>query len=218
MKKKLLAFLAITILGAALITGCGGGSAAPDVPEEPSIADSIVVEEGSMPPLDKELLPLYEDAYKIYYQTNMGLFDYDEADIFEKDGFEYYRILDSRFQTYDDFRTYLLQYFTEHFVDNSILSPDNIMYTKGENGGLYFLNAARGTNIFYAGHTFAIDKAEGEDMGFKATAYYKTDAPYEGEYFYEAPADPENYSTQEYLFTMWKDDGAWRFNTFYLFF
>ena len=218
MKKRFFAFLTVAAIGMALVTGCGGNDSANTVSPEESVANSIVVEDASMPPLDKELLPLYEDAYKIFYQVNMGYFDYDETDIFEKDGFEYYRITDSRFKTYDEFRTYLLQYFTEQFVDNSMLSADNIMYTKGDNGGLYFLNTARGTNIFYAGHTFAIDKAEGEDMGFKATAYYKTDAPYEGEYFYEAPADPENYTTQEYLFVLWNVDGAWKFNTFYLFF
>jgi hypothetical protein len=139
--------------------------------------------------------------------------------IYEKDGFEYYRITDSRFKTYDDFRAYLLQYFTESFVDSNILSPENVMYTKGEDGGLYFLNAPRGTNPFYAGHTFEIDKAEEEAMGFKATAYYTIDGTaYEGDHFYEAPADPENYSTQEYLFTLWKENDAWRFNRFHLFF
>ena len=217
MKKKLLALLAMTVIGAALVTGCGGD--ADTVAPEDSVAATITVEDGSQPPLDEELQKLYDEAYKIYYQANMAKFDYDEEKIYEKDGFEYYRITDSRFKTYDDFRTFLLQYFTEGFVDENILGPDNIMYTKGEDGGLYFLNAARGTNPFYAGHTFAMDKEGEEEMGFKATAYYTIDGTvYEGDHFYEAPADPENYSTQEYLFTMWKENDAWKFNKFYLFF
>ena len=217
MKKKLLALLAMTVIGAALVTGCGG-DAETTAPED-SVAASVVLEDGSLPPLDEELQKLYDEAYKIYYQANMGKFDYDEEKIYEKDGFEYYRITDSRFKTYDDFRTYLLQYFTESFVDGNILSPENVMYTKGEDGGLYFLNAPRGTNPFYAGHTFEIDRAEEEEMGFKATAYYTTDGnPYEGDHFYEAPADPENYSTQEYLFVLWNNEDGWRFNTFHLFF
>ena len=217
MKKKLLALLAMTVIGAALVTGCGG-DAETTAPED-SVAASVVLDDGSLPPLDEELQKLYDEAYKIYYQANMGKFDYDEEKIYEKDGFEYYRITDSRFKTYDDFRAYLLQYFTESFVDSNILSPENVMYTKGEDGGLYFLNAPRGTNPFYAGHTFAMDKEGEDEMGFKATAYYTIDGTaYEGDHFYEAPADPENYSTQEYLFTLWKENDAWRFNRFHLFF
>ena len=216
MKKKLLALLAMTVIGAALVTGCGGGTES--APEEPSVAESIVVDDASLPPLDAELQQLYADAYKIYNQINFCNFDFDAEDIYEKDGFEYTRVADSRFKTYDDFRAYLLQYFTEQFVDNTILSPDNIMFTKGENGGLYCLQAGRGTNIFYAGHTFAMDKEAEDEMGFKATAYYANDgAPYEGEIFYEAPADAENYTTQEYLFVLWNTENGWRFNTFYLF-
>ena len=217
MKKKLLALLAMTVIGAALVTGCGG-DAETTAPED-SVAASVVLDDGSQPPLDEELQKLYDEAYKIYYQANMGKFDYDEEKIYEKDGFEYYRITDSRFKTYDDFRAYLLQYFTESFVDGNILSPENVMYTKGEDGGLYFLNAPRGTNPFYAGHTFVMDKEGEDEMGFKATAYYTTDGnPYEGDHFYEAPADPENYSTQEYLFVLWNNEDGWRFNTFHLFF
>ena len=217
MKKKLLALLAMTVIGAALVTGCGG-NAETTAPED-SVAASVVLDDGSLPPLDEELQKLYDEAYKIYYQANMGKFDYDEEKIYEKDGFEYYRITDSRFKTYDDFRAYLLQYFTENFVDGNILSPENVMYTKGEDGGLYFLNAPRGTNPFYAGHTFAMDKEGEDEMGFKATAYYTIDGTaYEGDHFYEAPADPENYSTQEYLFTLWKENDVWKFNKFHLFF
>ena len=102
MKKKLLTLLAMAAIGAALVTGCGGSDNT--VAPEDSIAATIQVEDESLPPLDAELQQLYADAYKIYYQTNLAKFDYDAEDIFEKDGFEYYRITDSRFKTYDDFR------------------------------------------------------------------------------------------------------------------
>ncbi|WP_458406651.1 hypothetical protein [Anaerotignum sp.] len=217
MKKKLLTLLAMTVIGAALVTGCGGNDLE-TVPPEESVAATITVDDASLPPMDEEIQQLYADAYKIYNQINFCNFDFDAEDVYEKDGFEYTRVADSRFKTYDEFRTFLLQYFTEQFVDNGILSPDNIMFTKGENGGLYCLQAGRGTNIFYAGHTFAMDKEGEDEMGFKATAYYANNgAPYEGDLFYEAPADPENYTTQEYLFVLWKEEAGWRFNTFHLF-
>ena len=216
MKKKLLTLLAMAAIGAALVTGCGGTE---PTPEEPTVAESIVVDDASLPPMDEEIQQLYADAYKIYNQISFGKFDYDEETTFEKDGFEYFKITDSRFKTYDDFRTFLLQYFTEQFVDNNILSPDNIMFAKGEDGGLYYLGGGRGTNIFYAGHTFAMDREGEEEMGFKATAYYtNSGTAYEGEPFYEAPADPENYTTQDFLFVLWKEEAGWRFNTFHLFY
>lgn len=219
MKKKLLALLAVAVLGAALATGCGGSKDTETVPPEDSVAATITVDDGSLPPLEEDLQQLYADAYKIYNQISFGKFDYSEETTMEKDGFTYYKVTDSRFPTYDDFQNYLLQYFTEQFVSNSILSPDNIMFAKGEDGGLYYLGGGRGTNIFYAGHTFEMDKEAEDEMGFKATAYYtNSNEAYDGEYFYEAPEDPENYTTQEYLFVLWNEDGAWRFNTFYLFF
>lgn len=218
MKKKMLTFLAAATIGAALVAGCGNQTPSTDVPAD-SVAASITVEDASLPPLDAELQELYANAYKIYNQISFGTFDYDEATTMEKDGFTYYKITDTRFPTYDDFRTFLLQYFTEQFVDNSILSADNIMFAKGEDGGLYYLGGGRGANIFYAGHTFAMDKESDDEIGFKATAYYtNSGTAYEGDYFYEAPEDAENYTTQEYLFVLWKEDAGWRFNTFHLFF
>ena len=219
MKKKFVTLLACAMIGVSALSGCGGGSAASNEVPEDSVAATITVEDESLPPLDAELQQLYADAYKIYNQISFGKFDYDEETTFEKDGFTYYKITDNRFKTYDDFREYLLQYFTVQFVDNSILSADNIMFAKGEDGGLYFLGGGRSTNPYYAGHTFAMDKEGEDEMGFKATAYYtNSGTAYEDDYFYTTPEDPENYTTQEFLFVLWNEDGAWKFNTFSLFF
>ena len=93
------------------------------------------------------------------------------------------------------------------------------MFTKGEDGGLYYLGGGRGSNIFYAGHTFEIDKESDDEIGFKATAYYtNSNEAYKGDYFYTAPDNPEDYTTQEFLFVLWKEDAGWRINTFHLFF
>ena len=72
MKKKLLTLLAMAAIGAALVTGCGGTE---PTPEEPSVAESIVVDDASLPPMDEEIQQLYADAYKIYNQISFGKFD-----------------------------------------------------------------------------------------------------------------------------------------------
>ena len=76
MKKKLLALLAMTVIGAALVTGCGGD--ADTVAPEDSVAATITVDDASLPPMDEEFQQLYADAYKIYNQISFGKFDYDE--------------------------------------------------------------------------------------------------------------------------------------------
>lgn len=218
MKKKFITLLLCAAVGIGALSGCGGNTPAKELPED-SVAADITVDKESLPPLSEDLQEIYEGAYKIYYQISFGAFDYDENATYEKDELTYYKITDPRFPTYEDFRTYLLQYFTEFFVDNSILSKDNLMFTKGKDGGLYYLGGGRGSNIFYAGHTFEIDKESEDEIGFEATAYYtNSNEAYKGDYFYTTPDNPEDYTTQKFLFVLWKEDAGWRFNTFHLFF
>ena len=137
MKKKFITLLLCAAVGIGALSGCGGNTPAKELPED-SVAADITVDKESLPPLSEDLQEIYEGAYKIYYQISFGAFDYNENATYEKDELTYYKITDPRFPTYEDFRTYLLQYFTEFFVDNSILSKDNLMFTKGEDGGLYY--------------------------------------------------------------------------------
>lgn len=217
MKKKLITLLTCVVVGAAVVTGCG--NTGKPVGSETHEC-KVVIEEASLPPLEDDLKELYRGAYEIYSEINFGLLEYDEETTMEKDGFTYYKVTDGRFKSYDEFRNYLLKYFTENFVNGNILSPENIMFLKGEDGGLYTLGGGRGTNIYYAGHTFTMDKESDEEIGFKATAYYtNSNEPYSGDYIYKTPENAEDYTTQDYLFVLWNDaEIGWRFNTFYLFF
>ncbi|MGN1231799.1 MAG: DL-endopeptidase inhibitor IseA family protein [Anaerotignum sp.] len=217
MKKKFVVLMTCALMGASVLAGCGGNSA--EAPTQSPVEEAIVVEDGSLPPLDEDLQELYAGAYKIYNQISFGNFDCDAETTMEKDGFEYYKITDSRFETYDAFREYLEQYFTKDFVANGILGEGNIMFAKGEDGGLYFLGGGRGMNIFYAGHTFRLDEETDSEINFTATAYYtNSNEAYDGDYFYTAPETPEDYTTQDFHFTLLKEDGAWKFNDFALFF
>lgn len=215
MKKNLIALLLCAVVGA--LSACTNTPKQADA--ESLSATDISIDQKALPPLSEDLQKLYEGAYKVYYQISFGAFDYDEAATLEKNDLMYYKITDSRFQTYDAFRTYLLQYFTEYFVDNSILCEDNLMFTKGEDGSLYYLGGGRGANIFYAGHTFEIEKENENEIDFRATAYYtNSNEAYHGAYFYTTPKNPEDYTTQQFSFVLQKEAGEWKFNTFHLFF
>ncbi|MGN0135380.1 hypothetical protein [Anaerotignum sp.] len=218
MKKKLYTLLTCALIGTSVLAGCGGGTVNTEVPED-SVAATITVDDASLPPLSEDLQELYAGAYKIYNQISFGSFDYDAETTMEKDGFTYYKITDSRFKTYDAFQKFLEQYFTKDFVTNCILGESNIMFAKGEDGGLYFLGGGRGTNIFYAGHVFEMDREIEQEIDFKATAYYtNSNEAYDGEYFYTTPENPDDYTTQEFHFILLKEDGAWKFDDFALFF
>lgn len=218
MKKKFVVLMTCALIGASVLSGCGGKYAEAEAPEAPA-AEAIVAEDGSLPPLDAELQQLYAGAEKIYNQISFGSFEFDAETTEEKDGFTYYKITDSRFETYDAFREYLEQYFAKDFVANGILGEGNIMFAKGEDGGLYFLGGGRGMNIFYAGHTFRLDNETDSEISFTATAYYtNSNEAYDGDYFYTAPENPDDYTTQEFHFTLLKEDGAWKFDDFALFF
>lgn len=216
MKKKVFALLACAVLATAAISGCGGTNN--DTPAAPTevLTD---LDLAALPPLDTALQQLYADAYAIYSDISFGDFAYDAETTLDRDGITYYKVTDERFPTYADFSTYLEQYFTKDFVENGILGENNIMFTEGEDGGLYFLGGGRGSNIYYAGHTFTVDRQIDKEIDLSATAYYtNSNDPYQGELFYTAPENTDEYTTQEFHFVILLEDDQWKFDDFVLFY
>ncbi len=223
MKKKLYTLFACAAVSAMVLGGCGGAATEEPtedvaVEQEQETAEPIV-EDGSLPILSAELQKLYVDAQKIYNDINFASFAVSEDDKITVNDMEYMKVVDERFDSYDAFKAYLEQYFTADFVAAKILNEGNIMFTKGEDGGLYTLGAGRGSNIYYAGHTFTVDREVEKEIDFTATAYYiNSDKPYEGELFYTAPENADEYTTQEFKFMLLNEDGAWKFDEFSLFY
>lgn len=216
MKKKLYVLLACMTLAAVVLGGCGGDSAAE---KNPPAEETVQLDDPSLPPLEDDLKLLYAGANQIYSDISFGNFNADTETTITVNDIEYYKVTDDRFATYDDFQKYLEQYFTKDFVSNGILGENNIMFAKGEDGGLYTLGGGRGSNIFYAGHVFEMDRETDKEIDFKATAYYTNSAEaYDGEYFYTAPEDVDNYTTQEFHFILLQEDGQWKFDDFVLFY
>lgn len=214
MKKKAFILLVCAAAAVTALVGCNNNGQAENPPEE-----TVVIADESLPPLSEDLQELYKGAYTIYYDISFGMFEADENDTLIKDDFTYYRVKDNRFQDYDAFRGYLENYFTKDYINEEILNETNILFTKGDNGGLYFLNGGRGSNIYYAGHTFQVERETEKEIDLVATAYYtNSNEPYDGNYFYTAPEDPDAFTEQVYSFVLLKEDGNWKFDSFSLFY
>lgn len=224
MKKKLYLFLACAAVAAMVVAGCGGkkdtaetpGTDEPDTKQEEEV---VYTSEDGRPPLPDDLKDLYQGAAEIYTEISLGTLDADDSATMEKNGLKYYKVDDSRFATYDDFQAYLEQYFTKDFVSSEILTDKNVQFVKGDDGALYFLGGGRGSNIYYAGHVFKLDRQTDKEIDLTATAYYSTgDEAYDGEPFYVAPENADDFTTTDYHFVMLLEDGEWKFDDFVLFY
>lgn len=227
MKKKLYLFLACAAVAAMVLGGCGGKKSdeAPADAKEPGQEqqngeeEEVYTSEDGRPPLADDLKELYQDAAEIYTEISLATFDADDNSTMEKNGLQYFKVDDDRFATYDEFQTYLEQYFTKDFVSSEILTDKNVQFAKGDDGALYFLGAGRGSNIYYAGHVFKLDRKLDKEIDLTATAYYSTgDSAYDGEIFYVEPENAGDFTTTDYHFVMLKEDGEWKFDDFVLFF
>lgn len=215
MKKKIYLLFACAAVSAMVLGGCGGNTTDHASQQE----ETMQLDDPSLPPLERDLQELYIGANQIYSEISFGSFKTDETATITLNDLEYYQVIDDRFASYDDFQNYLEQYFTKDFVENGILSENNIMFAEGEDGSLYSLGGGRGSNIYYAGHVFEADRETEQEIDFKATAYYTNSAEaYDGEYFYTAPENPDDYTTQEYHFILLHEDGQWKFDDFALFY
>ena len=212
MKKKIFAIFVCLIL--TLAVGCGQKDPAPETPD----TDNPAVET-NLPEIltAEEAKQFYADAADIYADMSLANFDVDtEKSIVKDEYMYYYKIDDERFESYDDFRKYLNLYFTKDVVEAELMN--DMLFTEGKDGYLYVLAAGRGMDIFYAGYSVGEPVMEEDSIKFDVTAYYTTDEPYDGEIFTEAPDDPVDFETETYTFRLVPEDGAWKFDSFHLFY
>lgn len=198
--------------------GCGNNiKTSPDT--DVSTSDKNFTSTNGMPLLETDLQQLYADAQDIYLKIVFGSFNCDTTKKIEKDNFTYYKVDEPNYESFESFKSYLANYFTEDFINREILSPDSIRFLKAENGDLYMMDASRGANIFYAGHIFHESMDNENQITFTATAYYSnTQEAYVGELFYAEPPNPQDFSTQDFTFAMVKEGDFWKFDQFACFF
>ncbi|MDD3393775.1 MAG: DL-endopeptidase inhibitor IseA family protein [Anaerotignum sp.] len=218
MKKRRNTILSVLVLPPLVFSGCANFFDAPPDTAPQTSADSDATEDG-LPPLEDNLKELYQDAERVYLNITYANFYRDLNKQIEKDNLIYYKINEPEFDSYDSFKTYLLNYFSEDFVNETLLNPDTTRFLKGEDGALYMMDAGRGSDILYAGHVFHPAQRSETQITFTATAYYsnKSEA-YEGETFVTEPENSNDFSTQDFTFSLVKEGGQWKFDQFACFF
>ncbi|WMI81110.1 DL-endopeptidase inhibitor IseA family protein [Anaerotignum sp. MB30-C6] len=218
MKKRFYALLLCIVLSATIFSGCGKTSEA-NLGNNTQVSDNNYDSDEGFPLLEDDLIELYKDTETLYSYIVFGSLKYDTSKKIEKDNLVYYKVNEPAFESYDSFKTYLSNYFTEDFINREILSPDSIRFIQDENGDLYMMNGSRGENVFYAGHVFHPAEIEENQISFTATAYYTNkQEPYDGQLFYTEPENNSDFSTQDFTFTLVKEGDSWKFDRFSCFF
>ena len=212
MKKKLIAIFACTVFALALAS-CGNKAPA----ETPETSTPAAEAEALKPLTEDEMEQMYADAVDLYADISMLNFPIDTEYSIIQDDITYYRMDDERFESYDEFKNYLNQIFTINLVNTDLLKGHN--FIEGKDGYLYMAAAGRGSNLFYAGYAMNEPTITEDEITLNLTAYYTADdEPYTGEGFCTAPENPEDFRTEEYQFTLLPEDGAWKFETFRVFY
>jgi len=201
-----------------ILSSCKGATSASPSTSPQSLETNSSSQDG-LPPLEDTFKTLYQGADEMYTKIVFGNFHCDVNQPITKGDLTYYKVDEPAFDSYDAFIEHLSKYFTEDFINNTILTPDQSRFIKGEDGALYLLDAGRGSNILYAGHVFhSIQQTENE-VTFTATAYYaKAQEAYEGDPFFTTPKNINDFTTEEYTFVLVKENSAWKFDQFSCFF
>lgn len=227
MKKMLTVFLTAALLcGCAAGTKSSGGSAEEGKETsaemtEKSFADEVdEVLYTELPPdfLSEDNQMLFKRAEYISFNAlvstgfNMPVTDDRKTTDFEESdtvGFAY-----ETDYTYDEFMAYIESVFAGDALE-SIKESLQSSYFETGSGNLCWVDAARGTNIFYKDKTFELVSESDDKIEFKAVATYSQEGMYESEEeFKNSGMDGDYEWKEEYNFELTKTDDGWKFTRF----
>ena len=114
---------------------------------------------------------------------------------------------------YSDLEDYIASVFTGEALENLKQNPGS--YYETGDGRLCWVDAARGTNIFYVDKTFELISETDDKIEFKAIANYSGEYMYgsEEEFINSGAEGPYEWS-EEYNFELVNTDDGWRVSKF----
>lgn len=233
MKKWLGMFLVFTIVIS--LAGCGGNtggsdsqSSSIDVP--PQESSSIASPEPAYPEtetldfLNEEQIQLYETAKKM---AQMFVFDAGNIqwvlpntrisnESVQVDGYNFsnYYLVEGPYSQYDDFKTYMLQFYTENYFD-TMSKPHFVSY----NGKLAILNASMGGNVSRSGvdDTYQLLEKTDDKIKFNVIGHYIGDQrENESDDDYNERRETTFDYVKMYPIEMVMTENGWRVNEFHV--
>lgn len=216
------------VLSGLLLAGCasaaqnGTGSDNESIEQSTESSFAQAVEQGMSneePPefLSDENKELFKRAEYIYYNAfvcsgfNFTIDDSRKTTDFEGSsdyGYAYETDYD-----YSELEDYVESVFTGDALEqiNGGLSS----YVKDSSGKLCWIDAARGTDIFYNDKTFELVSESDDKIEFKAVANYSWKEMYATEEEFKESGTEGDYEwTEEYNFELTKTDDGWRVSRF----
>ena len=163
------------------------------------------------PPLAENLQRMYQNAEEMMRAFTLCSFQTDTS-IINIEGIDYNPIIDSRFNTYTKLKEYLLQYFTEDFVKEQLLT-DEACVQQAEDDVAAAMVASGSEDNTYAGHVFRVVEKNDTKIVFTATAYFAADVYLEN-YFYTTPQNADEFTVKEFTYQLDYTQNGWRFSQF----
>lgn len=168
-------------------------------------------DKNALPPLNDDLRTFFQDAFYTYYEfTSAGTIQVDMLDSVEVDDRYYSRVTDNRFSSIDEVSSYLSQYFTDDFIENSYILNKFVE----SDGNLYSSISAKGCDISYCGHTFEILEQSDEEISFQALVYFSTEGTWTKNSYFINDTPNIEYVTQLSRYILLNTQNGWRFDTF----
>ncbi|MBQ6818357.1 MAG: hypothetical protein IJP35_01965 [Clostridia bacterium] len=219
--KRLLCLL-LAVCAALSLTACNGGVTPSDVSSTPSMNtvdtsfdfDDRITEDKDLtakgyPPLPLDQQILWQDAQEM--AAAFALCKFNTAGVTrEIGGMTYDVIVDDRFGSYEEMKTYLQTLFTDSYIYSELLTADSPVKPSSDKLACV-IQASGASDITYAGHVFTVDSRTADRIQMTAKVYYADDA-YNGEPFYKTPKKPSDYTTKDLAFEMIRTEDGWRFS------
>lgn len=225
MKRLMMVFITAALLCGCTSAGKNGAEGTENNQQEESVQNGFAqaVEENiytELPPdflsdVNQELFKRAEYiSFNAFVSTGFGMPVSQERETSDFKGSENVGVAYETDYMYSEFEDYIKSVFDGEALEKTLESLESA-YFETSGGKLCWIDAARGTNIFYKDKTFELVNESEDKIEFKAKAVYSQEGLYESEEdFKKSGMEGEYEWTEEYNFELTKTDDGWRVTRF----